>query len=94
MHLRPFVSTNVNSPRGVPFPSPDSKHDTVPADRSRLWLISVVGFAAYMVGVMRRTSFGIARLDAAARFDASPAVLYRFVVLRLLVYAGLQVPAG
>src|SRR6476469_923438 len=61
---------------------------------SRLWLIWVVGLAAYLVGVMQRTSFGIAGLDAAARFDASPAVLSGFVVLQLLVYASLQVPAG
>ena len=57
-------------------------------------MIWVVGLAAYMVGVMQRTSFGIAGLDAAARFDASPAALSGFVVLQLLVYASLQVPAG
>src|SRR5919112_6904514 len=61
---------------------------------SCLWLIWVVGLAAYMVGVMQRTSFGIAGLDAAARFDASPAVLSGFVVLQLLVYAALQIPVG
>ena len=57
-------------------------------------MIWVVGLAAYMVGVMQRTSFGIAGLDAAARFDATPAVLSGFVVLQLLVYASLQIPAG
>ena len=62
--------------------------------RTRVWVIWVVGLAAYMVGVMQRTSFGIAGLDAAARFDATPAVLSGFVVLQLLVYASLQVPAG
>jgi MFS family permease len=62
--------------------------------RLRLWVIWAVGLAAYMVGVMQRTSFGIAGLDAAARFDASPAVLSGFVVLQLLVYASLQIPAG
>src|SRR6187551_2506515 len=61
---------------------------------SRLWLIWVVGLAAYLVGVMHRTSFGVAGLDAAARFDASPAALSGFVVLQLLVYAALQVPVG
>jgi MFS family permease len=59
-----------------------------------MWVIWVVGLAAYMVGVMQRTSFGIAGLDAAARFDATPAVLCGFVVLQLLVYASLQIPAG
>jgi CO dehydrogenase maturation factor len=59
---------------------------------SRMWLIWVVGLAAYLVGVMQRTSFGIAGLDAAARFDATPALLCGFVVLQLLVYASLQCP--
>ena len=43
---------------------------------------------------MHRTSFGVAGLDAADRFAASPAVLSGFVVLQLLVYAVLQVPVG
>jgi MFS family permease len=68
---------------------------TAPAvPRIRLWVIWVVGLAAYMVGVMQRTSFGIAGLDAAVRFHAAPAALSGFVVLQLLVYASLQVPAG
>ncbi len=68
---------------------------TAPAvSRLRPWTIWVVGLAGYTVGVMQRTSFGIAGLDAAARFHATPAVLSGFVVLQLLVYASLQVPAG
>ena len=43
---------------------------------------------------MQRTSFGIAGPDAAARFDPSPAALSGFVVLQLLIYASLPVPAG
>jgi MFS family permease len=62
--------------------------------RSRLWVIWAVGLIAYVVGVMQRTSLGVAGLDAAARFHASPAALSGFVVLQLLVYASLQVPAG
>lgn len=54
----------------------------------------VVGLVAYVVAVMHRTSFGVAGLQAAERFAASPAVLSTFVVLQLLVYAALQVPAG
>lgn len=54
----------------------------------------VVALLAYTVGVMHRTSFGVAGLDAAARFDAGPEALSGFVVLQLLVYAALQVPAG
>lgn len=68
-----------------------------PSDRSvslRTWAIWLVGLAAYLVGVMQRTSFGVAGLDAAARFHATPAVLSGFVVLQLLVYASLQIPGG
>ncbi|GAA4542684.1 MFS transporter [Pseudonocardia xishanensis] len=61
---------------------------------ARAYLVWSVGLLAYVVGVLQRTSFGVAGLDAAARFDASPAVLSGFVVLQLLVYAALQVPAG
>jgi MFS family permease len=60
----------------------------------RSYLVWAVGLLAYLVGVMHRTSFGVAGLDAAARFAAGPAALSGFVVLQLLVYAGLQVPAG
>jgi MFS family permease len=64
-----------------------------PASRRAVAVWSV-GLAAYLVAVLHRTSFGVAGLDAAQRFDASPAVLSGFVVLQLLVYASLQVPAG
>jgi MFS family permease len=61
---------------------------------SRIWVVWSVALAAYMVGVMHRTSFGVAGLDAAQRFQAGPAALSGFVVLQLLVYAALQVPVG
>ncbi len=60
----------------------------------RLGAVWAVALAAYLVGVMHRTSFGVAGLEAADRFDAAPAVLSGFVVLQLFVYAGLQIPAG
>jgi MFS family permease len=60
----------------------------------RAWVVWAVGLAAYLVGVMHRTSFGVAGLDAAARFTAGPAALSGFVVLQLLVYASLQIPVG
>jgi MFS family permease len=59
-----------------------------------MWAVWIVGLSAYLVGVMQRTSFGVAGLDAADRFHAAPAALSGFVVLQLLVYASLQVPAG
>ncbi len=59
-----------------------------------IWFVWAVGLIAYTVGVMHRTSLGVAGLDASARFDASPAALSGFVVLQLLVYAVLQIPVG
>lgn len=60
----------------------------------RIWAVWAVALAAYLVGVMHRTSFGVAGLEAADRFAAPPAVLSGFVVLQLLVYASLQIPVG
>ena len=60
----------------------------------RVWAVWTVALAAYLVGVMHRTSFGVAGLEAADRFGAAPAVLSGFVVLQLLVYASLQIPVG
>ena len=67
---------------------------TVSTTARRTWVVWSVALAAYTVGVMHRTSFGVAGLDAAQRFDAGPAALSGFVVLQLLVYAALQVPVG
>lgn len=60
----------------------------------RAWTIWAVGVSAYIVAVMHRTTFGVAGLDAADRFDVSAGVLASFVVLQLVVYAGLQIPIG
>src|SRR3954453_3931872 len=60
----------------------------------RVWVVWSGALLAYLVGVMHRTSFGVAGLDAAPRFSATPAALSGFVVLQLLVYAVLQVPVG
>jgi MFS family permease len=59
-----------------------------------VWVVWAGALLAYLVGVMHRTSFGVAGLDAAHRFSATPAALSGFVVLQLLVYAVLQVPVG
>ena len=58
------------------------------------YLVWSAGLLAYTVAVLQRSSFGVAGLDAAERFDASPTVLAGFLVLQLLVYAALQVPVG
>jgi MFS family permease len=65
-----------------------------PPAGGRIWWVWAVALGAYVVGVLHRTSFGVAGLDAADRFGASPTALAGFVVLQLLVYAGLQVPVG
>jgi MFS family permease len=53
-----------------------------------------LGVAAYAVAVMQRTSFGVASTIATERFGAGASVVSLFVVVQLLVYAGMQVPAG
>lgn len=60
----------------------------------RAWVVWAAGLLAYIVAVLDRTTLGVAGLDAANRFGASPAVLSTFVVLQLVVYAGAQIPAG
>ena len=60
----------------------------------RAWIVWAAGLFAYIVAVLDRTTFGVAGLDAAQRFHASPAMLSMFVVLQLMVYAGAQIPAG
>lgn len=60
----------------------------------RAWLVWGVGVLAYIVAVLNRTAFGVSGLAAADRFAVSPTVLSGFVVLQVVVYAGMQIPAG
>lgn len=60
----------------------------------KVWLVWGVGVFAYVVAVLHRTSFGVSGLSAADRFSISPSVLSSFVVLQIVVYAGMQIPAG
>ncbi|WP_416062000.1 MFS transporter [Rhodococcus indonesiensis] len=60
----------------------------------RVWWVWGVGVLAYVVAVMHRTSFGVSGLAATERFDITPAVLSGFVVLQIVVYASMQIPAG
>ncbi len=69
-------------------------NSSAPVVTFRTWAVWVVALAAYLVGVMHRTAFGVAGLEAADRFGAAPAALSGFVVLQLLVYASLQIPVG
>jgi MFS family permease len=61
---------------------------------ARAWAVWAVGLSAYIVGVLHRTSLGVAGLDAQQRFGIGASTLATFAVLQLLVYAGLQVPVG
>lgn len=60
----------------------------------RAWIVWTVGVLAYAVGVLHRTSFGVAGPDAVDRFGATPSMLSLFVVLQVVVYASMQIPAG
>ncbi len=59
-----------------------------------VWVVWGVGVFAYVVAVLHRTAFGVAGLNAADRFSVSPSLLSSFVVLQVVVYAGMQIPAG
>ncbi|WP_024793847.1 MFS transporter [Tomitella biformata] len=61
---------------------------------SRAWLVWGVGLFAYIVAVLQRTSLGVAGLDATERFSVGPSMLSMFVVLQIVVYAGMQIPSG
>ena len=61
---------------------------------ARAWAVWAVGLSAYVIGVLHRTSLGVAGLDAQERFGVGAGALASFAVLQLLVYAGLQVPVG
>lgn len=50
--------------------------------------------AAYLIAVFHRSSLAVAGLAATERFDISAAQLSTFVMLQLLVYAGMQIPVG
>lgn len=60
----------------------------------RPWIVWGTGLLAYVIAVLNRTAFGVSGLDAADRFGASPHVLSSFVMLQLIVYASMQIPAG
>ena len=61
---------------------------------TRTWVVWAVGLAAYVVAVFSRASLGVAGVEAQERFSAGASAISLFVVLQLVVYAGLQVPVG
>jgi MFS family permease len=56
-----------------------------------MWSLGVLAYAA---AVMQRTSFGVASVLATERFAVGASVVSLFVVVQLLTYAAMQVPAG
>jgi len=60
----------------------------------RAWVVWVAALAVYMLSVFHRTSLGVAGILAAERFGISAGQLSTFVMVQLLVYAGMQIPVG
>lgn len=58
------------------------------------WVVWGIGIVGYAVGVMHRSSLGVAGLEAADHFGTTPGVVSTFVVAQLAVYAVAQVPVG
>jgi MFS family permease len=67
---------------------------TLATTPTRAWVVWGVGLAAYVVAVFSRASLGVAGVEAQERFGAGASAISLFVVLQLVVYAGLQVPVG
>ncbi|WP_369138565.1 MFS transporter [Modestobacter versicolor] len=65
--------------------------DRAPRRAYVVWLIALV---AYAVAVFHRGSLGVAGIEAQERFSAGASAISLFLVLQLVVYAGLQVPVG
>ncbi|MBX7558277.1 MFS transporter, partial [Streptomyces sp. tea 10] len=53
-----------------------------------------MGVFAYFSAVAQRTSFGVATVEAADRFQTAASGLSLFSMMQVLVYAALQVPVG
>jgi MFS family permease len=64
------------------------------AGRRRAGLVWGTAATAYAAAVLHRSSLGVAGLEASDRFGVGASTLATFVVVQLVVYAGLQVPVG
>jgi MFS family permease len=56
-----------------------------------MWLVAIV---AYVIAVFHRASLGVAGVAAAQRLGVGASLLAMLSVAQLVVYAGMQVPAG
>lgn len=67
---------------------------TAPGPQGTAVAIWVVGLLIYFLAVFHRSSLAVAGLAATERFGITAAQLSTFVMLQLVVYAGMQVPVG
>jgi len=63
-------------------------------DSRRAWAVLIVAILAYVVGVLQRSSMGVAGVAATERFSIDATALSSLAVMQLLVYALLQIPVG
>ncbi|MBA4247589.1 MAG: MFS transporter [Microbacterium sp.] len=63
-------------------------------DSRRSWAVLIVATVAYVVGVLQRSSMGVATVEATERFAIDATALSTLGVVQLLVYAILQIPVG
>lgn len=84
------VSTTQKSSESVSV----GKSATAPRTVKGAWVVWGIGVFAYIIAVLNRSSFGVAGIEAGHRFGVDPAVLSGFVVLQVVVYAGMQIPSG
>lgn len=65
-----------------------------PATGWRPWVVWVAGTLAFITAMFSRTSFGVAGVYAAERFGSPVALMGVFVIVQMIVYASMQIPAG
>ncbi|MGA4670066.1 MFS transporter [Propionibacteriaceae bacterium Y1923] len=58
------------------------------------WVVYLAALIAYISAIWQRSSFGVAGFAATERFGVLATVLSMFVVVQLLTYSIMQVPAG
>lgn len=61
---------------------------------ARAWLVFAGAAFAYLIGVVQRTTFGVAGVDATDRFGVAAVTISLVAVVQIVVYAALQIPVG
>ncbi|MGI5951393.1 MAG: MFS transporter [Brooklawnia sp.] len=65
-----------------------------PATGWRPWVVWLAGTLAFITAMFSRTSFGVAGAYAAERFGSPITLMSIFVIVQMIVYASMQIPAG